>query len=263
LVELVEAAFNELPQALETGATQRREWRVPQSLVECLLSDDPQAIVAELLGALRNGCSSIELSGLVAYAAALRIARFPISNEFRDWDTALHTFTFANAIQQGLLRSESPELLRGVFDAAMSVYLDRFLNVPAVRMPEGEETVSEPQELLEELPALLDQRHNIDEVARFVARFLTSGGDAVKLLAVLGRLLLREDRDFHTIQMIEAAFRQQELLRSLPAAQMHVLIAAARYLAAHAPTIRMQEQTWRIAFRLHHGESLFETPPST
>ena len=213
LVELVEAAFNELPQALETGATQRREWRVPQTLVECLLSDDPEAIVAALLSALRNGCSSIELSGLVAYAAALRIARFPTSNEFRDWDTALHTFTFANAVQQGLLRSESPELLRGVFDAAMSVYLDRFLNVPAVRMPEGEETVREPQKLLEQLPALLDQRHNVDEVARLVARFLTSGGDPDRLLAVLGRLLLREDRDFHTIQMVEAAFRQQELLR--------------------------------------------------
>ena len=65
------------------------------------------------------------------FAAAIRIARFPTSNEFGDWDTALHTFTFANAVEQGLRRSPSPELLRGVFDAAMSVHLDRFLNVPA------------------------------------------------------------------------------------------------------------------------------------
>ena len=66
----------------------------------------------------------------------MRIVQFPTSNEFRDWDTALHSFTFANAVEQGLRRSESPELMRGVFDAAMSVYLNRFLNVPAVHLPE-------------------------------------------------------------------------------------------------------------------------------
>jgi nitrite reductase/ring-hydroxylating ferredoxin subunit len=263
LVELVETAFDELAQALESGSTRRRDWRVSETLVDCLLSDDPGEIVAALLSALRNGCSPVKLSGLVAYAATLRIARFPASNEFRDWDTALHTFTFANAVQQGLLRSESPELLRGVFDAAMSVYLDRFLNVPAVRMPKEDEIVEEPQKLLKQLPELLDQRHNVDEAARLVSRFLTSGGESDRLLAVLGKLLLREDRDFHTIQMLEAAFRQQELLRGLPTARMHVLTAAVRYLAAHAPTMRMQEQTWRIAYRLHHGESLFETPTST
>ncbi len=263
LVDLVEAAFGELPMALETGRARRQEWRAPETLVACLLSDDPQAIVEELLSALREGCSAVELSGRVAYAAALRIARFPISNEFRDWDTALHTFTFANAVQQGLLRSESPELLRGVFDAAMSVYLDRFLNVPAVRLAEGGEAVVDPQKLLEQLPALLDQRHEVDEAARLVARFLTSGGESDRLLAVLGRLLLREDRDFHTIQMVEAAFRQQELLRGSPAARMHVLTAAVRYLAAHAPTMRAQEQTWRVVYRLHYGESLFEAAPST
>ena len=36
--------------------------------------------------------------------------RFPTSNEFGDWDTALHTFTFANAVEQGLRRSPSREL---------------------------------------------------------------------------------------------------------------------------------------------------------
>ena len=73
----------------------------------------------------------------VVWAAALRIVQFPTSNEFRDWDTALHSFTFANAVEQGLRRSESPELVRGIFDAAMSVYLNRFLNVPAVPLAGG------------------------------------------------------------------------------------------------------------------------------
>jgi hypothetical protein len=82
-------------------------------------------------------------------------------------------------------------------------------------------------------------------------------------MAALGRLLLREDRDFHTIQTIEAAYRQFTLLNQQPATQpppeaIHVLIAAARYLAAHAPTMRAQGQTFQIAQRLARGEKLFE-----
>jgi hypothetical protein len=46
-------------------------------------------------------------------------------------------------------------------------------------------------------------------------------------------------------------------LRGRPEAN-HVLIAAARYLAAHAPTPRAQNQTYQLALRLHRGEALFE-----
>jgi hypothetical protein len=77
------------------------------------------------------------------------------------------------------------------------------------------------------------------------------------LLAVLGKALLREDRDFHTIQTTEAAFTEYHLLRGTPEAA-HFLLAAARYLAAHAPTPRAQGQTYQIALRLHRGEKLFE-----
>ena len=54
--------------------------------------------------ALRDGATPEQLAGAVAYAAALRIARFHTANEFGDWDTVLHTFTFANAIHQGIRR---------------------------------------------------------------------------------------------------------------------------------------------------------------
>jgi hypothetical protein len=37
-----------------------------------------------------------------------------------------------------------------------------------------------------------------------------------------------------------------------------VLVAAARYLAAHAPTVRAEQQTFQIARRLHRGERLYE-----
>ena len=42
-----------------------------------------------------------------------------------------------------------------------------------------------------------------------VAGYLYGGGDADGLLAVMGGLLLREDRNFHTLQAVEAAFSQQ------------------------------------------------------
>jgi hypothetical protein len=76
-------------------------------------------------------------------------------------------------------------------------------------------------------------------------------------MAMLGKVMLRENRDFHVIQEVEAAFRQYSLLGE-KAAGVHVLVAAARYLAAHAPTMRSQEQTYQMAYRLHRGDRLFE-----
>jgi len=67
---------------------------------------------------------------------------------------------------------------------------------------------------------------------------------------------LREDRDFHTIQTMEAAVRQYHLLPRQQA--MPLLVAAGRYLAAHSPTVRAQGQTFEIARRLHRGERIFE-----
>jgi hypothetical protein len=45
-------------------------------------------------------------------------------------------------------------------------------------------------------------------VGELVARYLYGGGDVDGLLALLGGLLLRKDRDFHAIQVVEAAFVQ-------------------------------------------------------
>ncbi|MCS6849175.1 MAG: Rieske (2Fe-2S) protein [Anaerolineae bacterium] len=254
LVEMLERAFEQLEDLHHEDARSRSmDEPSRQRLVAVLLGDDPQAIVDALLRALREGVSDVDLAGVVAYAAALRIARFHTSNEFGDWDTALHTFTFANAVHQGLRRTHSHELLRGVFDAAMSIYLDRFLNVPAARIPSPN---GKTRASLDDLPALLDRQQQVDAAGDAVAQLLYSGTPPREVIAMLGRLLLREDRDFHTIQCVEAAVRQHEMLEGTPAA--HVLIAAARYLAAHAPTMRAQGQTFNIAQRLARGEKLFE-----
>jgi nitrite reductase/ring-hydroxylating ferredoxin subunit len=255
LVAILEHAFEALPAALAAGCSQRGACR--DQLVPVLLGDDAQAIADALLAALQAGAKEAELAGTVAYAAALRIARFHTSNEFGDWDTAHHTFTFANAVHQGLRRVASPELVRGVFDAAMSIYLSRFLNVPAARLPEPDSLVDNPDALLQELSTLLDRQQQVNEAGSLVARYLYSRGKPDRLLAVLGKLLLREDRNFHAIQVVEAAFHQYELLGETPAG-VHVLVAATRYLAAHAPTMRSQGQTYLMAQRLHRGDNLFE-----
>ena len=257
LVEILEAAFEQLPAALECGRDRRGRWEGREELATVLLGEEGGAIAEVLLEALREGGTEEELAGAVAYAAALRIARFPTTNEFGDWDTSLHTFTFSNAVQQGLRRAPSPELLRGVFDAAMSVHLDRFLNVPPSRVPEPNGSEAAPDELLAELSTLLDERQKVDAAGALVANYLYGGGDSDRLLAVMGGLLLREDRNFHTIQAIEAAFRQYAGLRDSTVGA-HVLVAAARYLAAHSPTMRSQGQTYDIARRLSRGEILYE-----
>jgi nitrite reductase/ring-hydroxylating ferredoxin subunit len=255
LVVLLVDAFAELPDALSAGATVAG-WTGRETLVEKVLGEDPAASIEALLTALRDGASEVELASAVSFAAAMRIARFPTSNEFGDWDTALHTFTFANAVEQGLRRSASPELVRGVFDAAMSIHLDRFLNVPAARVP-APEPVADPDLLVEELLRSLDRQQQVNEAGQHSASFLGAGGDPGKLVAALGAGLVREDRNFHTIQCVEAAVRQHDLLAGKDEADLP-LIAAARYLAAHAATPRSQRQTFEIARRLDRGERLYD-----
>ena len=86
-------------------------------------------------------------------------------------------------------------------------------------------------------------------------------------MAAIGKALLREDRNFHSIQMIEAVFRQYSLVfggdgennnNSNTTTGVHLLVAAARYLAAHSPTMRSQGHTYQTANQLYHREHLFE-----
>ena len=260
LVILLEKAFRRLPEVLEEGAIEAAKsdipWNGRKELAKTVLGESPHDSVEAMLNAISEGASGVELASTVTYAAALRLARFHTSNEFSDWDTALHTFTFANAVEQGMRRAPSKELLRGVFDAAISVYLDRFLNIPAAVLPQLEECELDADQILAQLPLLLDRQQRVNEAGEAVASYLCSGGDLARLMSVLGELLLREDRDFHTIQAIEAAFRQVQLLED-DNEILHVMVAAVRYLAAHTPTVRAQGQTYQIAQRLHRGEELF------
>jgi nitrite reductase/ring-hydroxylating ferredoxin subunit len=274
IIALLNDCFDKLPAVLEKRKQSRTTWKASKEIVDVLLGDNPNAIADVLIESLEDGAKQEELAVVVAYTAALRIAHFPITNEYSDWDTALHTFTFANAVQQAIRRlPSSMELLRAVFDVAMSNYLNRFLNVPSVALPsEKKESINNNNnnkdnennrvDIRDTFLDTLDKRQQVNEAATMVASSLYTQGEK-ELSAILVQALLREDRSFHTIQMVEAAFRQKTEVQRLQVLgyikpTSNVLVAAARYLAAHTPTARAQGQTFEIAWRLNKGGKLYE-----
>jgi hypothetical protein len=265
LVALMEPVFARLP-ALFAAAGRDPDWRPPAELEATLLGDDPAASAGALAAALAAGAPAAAVGRAVAQAAALRVARFHTANEFGDWITVLHTFTHANAVHQLLRRAPTADALRGVFHAAMALYLDRFLNQPAARLPEERprELAALPEAgpvLLALLRETLDREQQVGPAALIVERYLGLGHDPAPLLAELGHLLLREDAEFHSFQMFEAGLAlHRELATSDPAAARRTLVAVARYLAAHAPTSRAMLQTARIARRLQRGDDLTAEP---
>lgn len=273
IIALLNDCFDKLPAVLEKkGKQSRTTWKATKATIDVLLGDNPNAIVNVLIESLQDGAKEEELAAIVAYTAALRIVQFPITNEYSDWDTTLHTFTFANAVQQAIRRlPSSKELLRAIFDVAMSNYLNRFLNVPCVALPsEKEEPINNNKDsennrgnIMDRFLDTLDKRHQVNEAAKMVATCISTQQGEKEFSEILVHALLREDRSFHTIQMLEAAFRQKTELQRLQVLEgikpiSHILIAAARYLSAHTPSARAQGQTFEIAWRLHQGGKLYE-----
>ena len=242
--------------ALLAEGDQSTGWDDGDALARDILGDNPAGIVEAIKEAIRRGATAEQLGGAVAHAAFLRMAHFHVSNEFNDWDTVHNTLTAANALHRALQRAPSPELLRGVFDVALSIYLDRFLNMPAQRIPETTDDPVDGPALLAEIRERLDVRQQVEEVSHLVSRYLTGGADPDALVADLGRAMLSEDSGFHSFQIVDAGFNQYRQRRGSESGR-HVLIGMARYLAAHAPTPRAVGQTYQIALRLHRGEEIF------
>jgi nitrite reductase/ring-hydroxylating ferredoxin subunit len=259
LVALLEPVFADLP-AILAGTPAPAAPLDFTGLVATMLDDDPAATVAALRAALAGGAPLVTVSQALSYAAALRVARFHTSNEFGDWITVLHTFTYCNALHQGMKRSPSAELARGIFHGAMKLYLDRFLNMPAARLPDDRDldAADDGPSLLADLRSLLDEQQQVNAAGSLTWRYLQGGHDPAALLATLGHVLLREDGEFHSYQMLEAGLALYAELRTERRQEaQRVLVAVARYLAAHAPTSRAMLQTARSALRLHRGEELY------
>ena len=260
LAALVWAARDELPALYAQGRDNPRIWQGEEALVEAILGDDPVAILQAIKDAIRAGASPEALGSAVAHAAFVRMARFHTANEFGDWETVHNTLTAANALHQALQRAPSIELLRGVFDTAMSIYLDRFLNMPAQRIPEAGSTTVNGEEVRAEVLNRMNVQQQVEEVAQLVSSYLDGSGDPRGMMATLGQAMLREDAGFHAFQIVDAAFKQYQARRGTDAGRQ-VLIGLARYLAAHAPTPRAVGQTYHIALRLHRGEALYQEMP--
>ena len=252
LSALLTTAFSELASALEQTQKTNGSWSDREQLAETILGDDPERTLEKLLNAVKAGVPLRELSATVAYAASSRLVHFHTSNEVGDWNTVHHTFTYANAVDQAIRRAPSRYLARAIFDGAMSVYLDRFLNVPKAAIPlAGTDGATEADIL-----ARFDTQQNVDETAELVATALKDGRHEA-VVRTLGRAMLREDSGFHQFQMFEAAVTQY---RNFEGSELgnHVLIGASRFLTAFSPTVRSNSQTFEIAARLNRGEALHE-----
>jgi nitrite reductase/ring-hydroxylating ferredoxin subunit len=257
LAALIAEASERLPERVAGGSAcavrfDEGDGAAVARLAWSILSEDPAEVVGAIDEAIMGGARPEELGRAIAYAAALRITRFHTQNDHGDWDEVHHAFTAANALHQALQRSPSLPLLRGVYHGALRIYLDRFLNIPAARLPGPG-----PADLVE-LQACWDQEGRVDDAGTIVYRYLTGGGDPERVIAVLGRALLSEDAEFHWYQTYEAAVAQ---FRAWPPGSEEgalILTGCARFLAAHTPTRRELAQVVTIATRLRRGEALFE-----
>jgi hypothetical protein len=91
-------------------------------------------------------------------------------------------------------------------------------------------------------------RRQVDLATTLVARHLKLGRSPQALIATLADAVLREDAGFHAYQLLEAGVRQFAEWGDADVGR-DVLIAVARYLAAHSPTERAALQTADIARR--------------
>jgi nitrite reductase/ring-hydroxylating ferredoxin subunit len=249
---IAQRTIAELDAALAAGRSPREPFVAVGALGWKLLDDDPEIVASTVLDALRAGATEAQLGQAIAYAAALRIARFHVQNDHGDWDTVHHAFTAANALHQSLQRRPTPELLRGAVHTALRINLDRFLNVPAARPPNA------TSGSLDALANCFDVQGMVDEAGNEAYGFLRGGGTRTALTAALGHALLVEDAEFHWFQTVEAGARQAGQWPDGSEESAVILSAVARFLAAHTPTRRELPTVVRIATRLRRGEALYE-----
>jgi nitrite reductase/ring-hydroxylating ferredoxin subunit len=225
-----------------------------------LLGTDPQSILHLIVSALGEGVMPASIARELSLAAATRLAHFPESNDADDWFNPVHTFSFCNALRQVLSRGEiNPEIERGLLHGAMSIYVDRFLNIPSAKLPDGptlESLPSAADTLLTAILEMLDQKKGWSAVPTLVARYLRLGHSESELIDTLTFATVREDLDFHKLQVLEGAVTQAELWPPGSPERELLYIGAARHLAAYCPTRRSSSQSVGVALRLHRGEAI-------
>ena len=105
LPRLLNEAGEALDEALVGGGERNASWDEHRPVAESILDDPPDRSLRRIVDAARAGAPLTELSATVAYAAARRPMHFHISNEFGDWNTVHHTFTYTNAVDRAMQRA--------------------------------------------------------------------------------------------------------------------------------------------------------------
>jgi nitrite reductase/ring-hydroxylating ferredoxin subunit len=225
-----------------------------------LLGADPKLILQLIVSALAEGVTPASVARELSMAAAARLAHFPESNDVDDWFGPVHTFSFCNALYQVLSRGDvNPEIERGLLHGAMSIYVDRFLNIPSAKLPDGPALESLPSvadALLTAILETLDQKKGWSAVPSLVVRYLRLGHPESELIDTLTFATVREDLDFHKLQVLEGAVTQAELWPPGSPERELLYIGTARHLAAYCPTRRSTSQSVGVALRLHRGEAI-------
>ena len=152
------------------------------------------------------------------------------------------------------------QLVRGLFHAAMSIYVDRFLNIPRAQLPSEQPLENLPSgadELRETLLSALNQRKEWSEVPRLALRYLRLNHPEAKFIDTLTFATVREDLDFHSLQVLEAGLTQAAEWPPASAERELLYAAICRHLAAHCPTRRSSSQSVAVALRLQKGEEVY------
>ncbi len=251
VASLLFETYAELDALIEEGEERLDGWDGHGELAEQILVGEAPDTLAQMRDLVRKGVPLVELSSTVAYAGARRFVHYPTSNEIPDWDTVHNTFTYCNAVDRAMRRAPSRLLARGIFDGAMAVYLDRFLNVPRRPIPKPSGRTPSDGEFL----AIFDHQGSVEEAGQAVVD-LVAAGRREDLPRLLGHVMLREDGVFHEFQAYEAGLQQFRTFAGKPEGD-HVLVGVARLLASKFPTRREANQTFDIAMRLQRGEKLY------
>ena len=260
IVTPLRALEAELPSLLT--AARNPHWRADEQFMRTLLGDDPLAVLELLRNAFIHGAPAAALARQIAYGAGLRLARFATSNEITDWFNPQHTLIHAHAAWRAVGRDTSPVVVRTLLHAAIALYHDRFLNVPPAWLPEERGNPSslgaDASVAHRSLLALLDQRGSIETVAELVSHWMQSPLLFAELVDALTAATVREDIDFHCLQVLDASVQQARAWGEQSAEARQIMVGAVRNLAAHCPTRRAGQQTAEIAARLHRGDRIYE-----
>ncbi len=138
----------------------------------------------------------------------------------------------------------------------MSIYLDRFLNMPTQPIPDAVPSQAPDRHQLDRLLEMVNCLAAGRESALAVSGYLAGNGAPEELLATMGPIMLPEDADSHSFQIVGAALEQFESRKGTESGR-HVMIGLSHFLSAHSPIPRTQDQTYQIALRLQRGEDIY------